>query len=410
MTHWVWLYTVMVHPRHQGRGYGRDLMAAVERTARTAPGFEAVEAVRLNCRGGTGVDGFYAKSGYKEVGRVPDAIRVAPGTTATTSSCCSRSPDGPHPTGPGTGCRVRPRSPSYGEDTERKDGPRAGAAEPGTRPHRGAPPRRPRPGRAGPDRDDLGVPLPAPVLGARGDAALGVRAAQAAHRRGRRGARRRADAPGGRRAVRLRLREAFARAFRAVHGVGPGEARRTGAALRSQPRMSFRLVVEGNSSMRYRIVEKDAFRIVGRGARVPLVHEGRTRRSPPTSGPSARRPWPGSPACRTGSPRASCRRSPTSRTAARRRRAGLLARGGERRRRAGGVRRARRGRRDLGRLRERGPLPEGPPVPLAGRLHPVVPVQPVREQAGSRAALRTALGDWTTARAELWIPVERTGV
>ncbi|MEW1904362.1 AraC family transcriptional regulator [Streptomyces sp. NPDC086147] len=68
--------------------------------------------------------------------------------------------------------------------------------------------------------------------------------------------------------------EAFARAFRAVHGVGPGEARRTGAALRSQPRMSFRLVVEGNSSMRYRIVEKDAFRIIGRGARVPLVHEG----------------------------------------------------------------------------------------------------------------------------------------
>ncbi|WP_326658350.1 AraC family transcriptional regulator [Streptomyces sp. NBC_00385] len=68
--------------------------------------------------------------------------------------------------------------------------------------------------------------------------------------------------------------EAFARAFRAVHGVGPGEARRTGAALRSQPRMSFRLVVEGTSSMRYRIVEKEEFRVVGRKARVPLVHEG----------------------------------------------------------------------------------------------------------------------------------------
>lgn len=26
MRHWLWLYTVMVHPRHQGRGYGRDLM------------------------------------------------------------------------------------------------------------------------------------------------------------------------------------------------------------------------------------------------------------------------------------------------------------------------------------------------------------------------------------------------
>ncbi|MEV8318975.1 AraC family transcriptional regulator [Streptomyces sp. NPDC059900] len=68
--------------------------------------------------------------------------------------------------------------------------------------------------------------------------------------------------------------EAFARAFRAMHGVGPGEARRGGATLRSQPRMSFRLVVEGSSSMRYRVVERDAFRIVGRKARVPLVHEG----------------------------------------------------------------------------------------------------------------------------------------
>ncbi|WP_121750608.1 AraC family transcriptional regulator [Streptomyces sp. E2N166] len=68
--------------------------------------------------------------------------------------------------------------------------------------------------------------------------------------------------------------EAFARAFRAMHGVGPGEARRTGAALQSQPRMSFRLVVEGSSSMRYRIQDKEDFRVVGKRARVPLVHEG----------------------------------------------------------------------------------------------------------------------------------------
>ncbi|RAO35936.1 Right origin-binding protein [Micromonospora saelicesensis] len=68
--------------------------------------------------------------------------------------------------------------------------------------------------------------------------------------------------------------EAFARAFNAVHGVGPGEARRTGAALRAQPRMSFRLTVEGSGSMEYRIVDKDAFALVGRKARVPLVHEG----------------------------------------------------------------------------------------------------------------------------------------
>ncbi|MGV9807157.1 AraC family transcriptional regulator [Micromonospora chersina] len=68
--------------------------------------------------------------------------------------------------------------------------------------------------------------------------------------------------------------EAFARAFRAVHGVGPAEARRTRAVLRSQPRMSFRLVVEGSTSMDYRIVTKDAFQLAGVKARVPLVHEG----------------------------------------------------------------------------------------------------------------------------------------
>ncbi|AWL85892.1 AraC family transcriptional regulator [Streptomyces sp. TSRI0445] len=68
--------------------------------------------------------------------------------------------------------------------------------------------------------------------------------------------------------------EGFARAFRAVHGIGPGEARRTGAVLRSQQRLTFRLVVEGSSAMRYSLVEKNAFRVVGRKARVPLVHEG----------------------------------------------------------------------------------------------------------------------------------------
>ncbi|MEV5595824.1 AraC family transcriptional regulator [Streptomyces sp. NPDC052496] len=68
--------------------------------------------------------------------------------------------------------------------------------------------------------------------------------------------------------------EAFARAFRAVHGVGPGEARREGSTLHSQPRMSFRLIVEGSSSMRYRVVEKERFHVVGKKARVPLVHQG----------------------------------------------------------------------------------------------------------------------------------------
>ncbi len=57
--------------------------------------------------------------------------------------------------------------------------------------------------------------------------------------------------------------EAFARAFRAVHGVGPGEARRTGAALSPQPRMTFRLIIDGSSSMRYRVVYKPKFKVSG---------------------------------------------------------------------------------------------------------------------------------------------------
>ncbi|MEU9183931.1 GNAT family N-acetyltransferase [Streptomyces sp. NPDC048484] len=76
MTHWLWLYTVMVHPRHQGRGYGRELLAAA---ADAAHDFEGIEAIRLTCRGGEGLERFYASCGYKEVGRVPDAIRVPQG-------------------------------------------------------------------------------------------------------------------------------------------------------------------------------------------------------------------------------------------------------------------------------------------------------------------------------------------
>jgi AraC family transcriptional regulator len=68
--------------------------------------------------------------------------------------------------------------------------------------------------------------------------------------------------------------EAFARAFRAMHGVGPGEARRRGAPLVSQPRLTFRLTIEGSSSMRYRVVSRPEFGVVGFKARVPLVHAG----------------------------------------------------------------------------------------------------------------------------------------
>ncbi len=68
--------------------------------------------------------------------------------------------------------------------------------------------------------------------------------------------------------------EAFGRAFRAVHGVSPGRARRDGGPLRTQPRLRFRLTVEGAAPMDVRLVTRPGFRLAGHAARVPLVHEG----------------------------------------------------------------------------------------------------------------------------------------
>ncbi|QCB94793.1 AraC family transcriptional regulator [Cellulomonas shaoxiangyii] len=68
--------------------------------------------------------------------------------------------------------------------------------------------------------------------------------------------------------------EAFGRAFRSVHGVSPGQARRHGGPLRTQPRLRFRLTVEGADPMDVRIVSRPAFRLAGHAARVPLVHHG----------------------------------------------------------------------------------------------------------------------------------------
>jgi AraC family transcriptional regulator len=68
--------------------------------------------------------------------------------------------------------------------------------------------------------------------------------------------------------------EAFGRAFRAVHGVGPGDVRRDGGPLRTQPQLRFRLTVEGNTPMDTRIAELPDLRLVGHAARVPLIHEG----------------------------------------------------------------------------------------------------------------------------------------
>ncbi|WP_137791058.1 AraC family transcriptional regulator [Bacillus sp. E(2018)] len=68
--------------------------------------------------------------------------------------------------------------------------------------------------------------------------------------------------------------DSFTKAFQQMHGITPSEARKNGHSLKAFPRMSFQLSVKGGSEMNYRIVEKEAFSIVGLKKRVPLVFEG----------------------------------------------------------------------------------------------------------------------------------------
>lgn len=66
---------VMTDPARRGTNFGALLMAGMHRAARDRD----IELVTLDYRGGTGLGEFYTRYGYTEVGRVPGAIRVAPG-------------------------------------------------------------------------------------------------------------------------------------------------------------------------------------------------------------------------------------------------------------------------------------------------------------------------------------------
>ena len=57
---------------------------------------------------------------------------------------------------------------------------------------------------------------------------------------------------------------AFNRAFQSVHGVSPSSVRAEGAALKSFPPLTIKIVVKGAEEMNYRIETRDAFRVVGR--------------------------------------------------------------------------------------------------------------------------------------------------
>jgi len=61
--------------------------------------------------------------------------------------------------------------------------------------------------------------------------------------------------------------ESFAKAFRKIHGVPPSEARNPGVVLKAFPRISFRISLKGDKEMDYRIVDKEAFAVIGKTVR-----------------------------------------------------------------------------------------------------------------------------------------------
>jgi AraC family transcriptional regulator len=62
--------------------------------------------------------------------------------------------------------------------------------------------------------------------------------------------------------------ESFTKAFRKVHEVTPSAARKPETRLKVFPRLSFQLSIKGDKDMDYRIVEKQAFKVVGKAIRV----------------------------------------------------------------------------------------------------------------------------------------------
>lgn len=74
--HWGVVERLQSHPKHRGRGTGAALLADVEQHARAELG---LEQLHLAARSGLGLEDYYRRLGWHEVGRWPGALRLAPG-------------------------------------------------------------------------------------------------------------------------------------------------------------------------------------------------------------------------------------------------------------------------------------------------------------------------------------------
>ena len=58
--------------------------------------------------------------------------------------------------------------------------------------------------------------------------------------------------------------ESFTKAFRKIHNISPSEVKKYHQPLKAYPRISFQIQLKGDVEMDYKIVEKDAFTVVGK--------------------------------------------------------------------------------------------------------------------------------------------------
>ncbi|MEV7013647.1 GNAT family N-acetyltransferase [Streptosporangium sp. NPDC051022] len=76
IAHWGTVHHVQTHTGFRGKGIGAALMHCVRRLAREEMG---LEQLHLAARGGVGLEDFYGRLGWQEIGRWPGALRLAPG-------------------------------------------------------------------------------------------------------------------------------------------------------------------------------------------------------------------------------------------------------------------------------------------------------------------------------------------
>jgi AraC family transcriptional regulator len=74
--------------------------------------------------------------------------------------------------------------------------------------------------------------------------------------------------------------ESFSKAFRKIHGISPSEARNPGVSLKAFPCISFHLSLKGDKDVDYRIMEKEAFTVVGKSVQVTCQDNENLRQIP----------------------------------------------------------------------------------------------------------------------------------